>query len=282
VLFYLIGVLESFAPERDWNQLRAVHSRVKRKAGRESKKRPRIVCAQDLFDLGMELMRNATKVGLEDCIDVDLFLDGLLVTLLISVYLRIGNFAALELERDLERGPSQWRLRVAGELTKTGQADHSTLPVTLTSWLDVYVDVIRPLSLVRHRIADGPVARFWIGPDGKPLSGHLIRKRIKLRTKEAFGFPICPHTFRKIAATTFVLERPEYALHGPALLGHRSEDTIQRHYFVAQQQLAIRTYHCLRDSRLAKEAGRVGAKGIDTRDRRIRAMVACAPPVGRH
>src|SRR6266536_3672122 len=42
VLFYLIGVLESFAPERDWNQLRAVHSRVKRKAGRESKKRPRI------------------------------------------------------------------------------------------------------------------------------------------------------------------------------------------------------------------------------------------------
>ena len=205
--------------------------------------------AQSLFDLGIELMRRATESSSDDDIDIDLFLDGLLLALLISVYLRISNFTQLELGRNLERGPDQWRLRVAGDLTKTGQADNSLLPVTLTPWIDLYVNVIRPRLTVRCRQPDALSSRFWIGLDGRPLSGHLIRKRIKACTKKAFGFAICPHAFRKIAATTFILERPEYALHGPALLGHRSEDTIQKHYFASQQQLAIRTYHTLRDFR---------------------------------
>jgi len=223
-------------------------------------------------------MRRATESQSEEDIDIDLFLDGMLIGLLISIYLRIANFTELELGRDLERGPKQWRLQVAGDLTKTGQADNSLLPITLTPWIDIYVNVVRPLLTVRCRISEALSRRFWIGLDGRALSGHLIRKRIKARTKEAYGFAICPHTFRKIAATTFILERPEYALHGPALLGHRSEDTIQKHYFASQQQLAIRTYHRLRDSGRADDASRVRAKG--TPNRQIEALLVCAgsPP----
>lgn len=150
----------------------------------------------------------------------------------------------------------------------------------LTSWIDIYVNVVRPCLTVRCRLRGALSSRFWIGLDGRPLSCHLIRERIKLRTKEAFGFPICPHAFRKIAATTFILERPEYALHGPALLGHRSEDMIQKHYFASQQQLAIRTDHSLRDSRRAEDASPISTTGISTLDRQIKALLVCAssPP----
>ena len=58
-----------------------------------------------VFDLGIELMRQATKSSSDDDIDIDLFLDGLLLALLISVYLRIANFSQFELGRNLERGP---------------------------------------------------------------------------------------------------------------------------------------------------------------------------------
>ena len=223
-------------------------------------------------------MRRATESQSEEDIDIDLFLDGMLIGLLISIYLRIANFTELEHGRDLERGPKQWRLQVAGDLTKTGQADNSLLPITLTPWIDIYVNVVRPILTVRCSISEALSRRFWIGLDGRALSGHLIRKRIKARTKEAYGFAICPHTFRKIAATTFILERPEYALHGPALLGHRSEDTIQKHYFASQQQLAIRTYHRLRHSGRADDASRVRAKGAP--NRQIEALLVCAgsPP----
>jgi integrase len=189
----------------------------------------------------------------------------------------------LELGRHLERGPSHWRLRVAGDLTKTGQADNSLLPITLTPWIDLYVSALRSILNVRCRKQDSLSNRLWIGLDGRPLSGHLIRERVKLRTKKAFGFPICPHAFRKIAATTFILERPEYALYGPALLGHRSADTIHKHYFVSQQQLAIRIYHNLRDSRGSDDRSGASAKGHGTRDRQIRALLVCASsPPGRH
>ena len=221
-------------------------------------------------------MRRATENKSDEDADLDLFLDGVLIALLISLYLRISNFTELQLGTQLERGPSQWRLRVAGDLTKTGQADNSLLPITLTPWVDLYVNVIRPILTVRSGKPEALSSYFWIGLDGRPLSGHLIRKRIKLRTKKVFGFSICPHAFRKIAATTFILERPEYALYGPALLGHRSADTIHKHYFVSQQQLAIRTYHNLRDSSRVEDTSRVGAKGVSTLERQIKALVICA------
>jgi integrase len=281
LLFYLTGILDSFAPEQDWAWLYKLRARVKRRASREPRIRPRLVLAQALFDLGIDLMRRATENKSDQDADLDLFLDGLLIALLISVYLRISNFTQLELGRNLERGPNQWRLRIEGDLTKTGQADNSLLPVTLTPWIDLYVNVVRPRLTVHSRNPDAFSSRFWIGLDGRPLSSQLIRKRIKTCTKKALGFAICPHTFRRIAATTFILERPEYALHGPALLGHRSGDTIQKHYFASQQQIAIRTYHQLRDFMHAADTSRT--KGTDTSDdRRIKALLMCAasPPSG--
>src|SRR5262245_14745103 len=46
LLFYLIGILHSFAPEQDWAWLHKLRSRVKRKASREPRIRPRLVPAQ--------------------------------------------------------------------------------------------------------------------------------------------------------------------------------------------------------------------------------------------
>jgi hypothetical protein len=64
--------------------------------------------------------------------------------------------------------------------------------------------------LARQRAPQSDESAFWIGLDGQPLLSQGIRNRIKRRTAAAFGKPILPHTFRKIAQTTFMVERPEY------------------------------------------------------------------------
>ena len=185
ILFHLAGIVTSFAPGEDWAWLYVLRSRLKRKASREPRTRPRIVPAQNLFDLGLELMRRATKGSFDDDIDIDLFLDGLLLALLISVYSRIANFTQLELGRNLERGPDQWRLQIAGDLTKTRQADNSLLPVTLTQWIDLYVNLVRPRLTVRCHEPTDLSRRFWIGlmadhfraTESASASRHALRRR---------------------------------------------------------------------------------------------------------
>jgi hypothetical protein len=196
------------------------------------------------------------------------------MALLIALYSRIGNFSALEIDRHLVRGPHQWQLHLPSDITKNRQPDNGLLPTSFTPWVDAYVELVRAPLLAHHDV-NSPITRFWIGLEGRPLSAHLIRERIKRRTKEAFGFPICPHTFRKIAATTFILELPEYALHAPALLGRRSEDTVQRHYFSAQAQLAIKTYHELRHLRRTGQSPACRPGGSIAQ--RIRALTVCTP-----
>jgi len=276
VLFNLLVMFESFDPQRDWGWLRVLRARIKRRASRERRTKPHIVPAQDVRDLAVELMGDACDPQRHYVVDHDRYLDGILIALLIALHPRIKNFAALELDRHLVRGPDQWQFHLPGEVTKNGQPDNGLLPASFTPWVDAYVELVRAPFLSQHR-GNTLTTRFWIGLDGRPLSGHLIRERIKRRTRQAFGFSICPHTFRRIAATTFILERPEYALHAPALLGHRSENTVQRHYFSAQRQLAIETYHELR--RLRRTGQSPACQRGTLIERRIRALSLCAPPV---
>lgn len=241
-VYHICELLKCFAPESDWSWIQKMRNRVKREASRQPVARPRLVHAQMLFDLGLDLLISSTKDVESDKLDAGRYLDGLLIALFIAAPVRISNFSALELGHHLVRATESWHLHLDGTETKTGAADHSSLPATLTNWLNYYADTVRPALLKSGPDKYRATTRFWIGLHGGPLSDQLIRKCIKQRTTEAFGFSISPHTFRKIAETTFIVERPEYAAYGPALLGHRSARTTERHYFTGQRQLALQTY----------------------------------------
>jgi integrase len=201
------------------------------------------VHAQALFDLGMSLLRRSCEQMKPGEVDADLYLDGLLIALLIASPLRISNFSSLEIGRHMIRGDVQWSLLVESTETKTARADYSGLPKALTAWLDFYVDEVRPALLKRIPAYSHSSTRLWIGLEGNPIGHQPIRRRIKRRTAAELGFTIVPHTFRKIAETSFMIERPEYAIYGPALLGHASPRTTERHYFAGQRQLALEIYH---------------------------------------
>ena len=131
-------------------------------------------------------------------------------------------------------------------------------------------------------IPDYETLRLWLDAEGRPLTDQAIRKHIKRRTKEAFGFAICPHTFRKIALTTLVIERPEFAAWGPALLRHHSPKTAEQYYFVAQRQLALETYHKVRRMHRRRPTGEAYADATDTLREQIQLFVLCSPPaIGR-
>lgn len=276
-LFHIIAILESAMPDGDWSEFRKLRGKLKRLAHREPRQQPPIVHASRTLELGRELIRQGLDRDLADEAAVDLYLDGLLIAMLTLVYLRIGNFAALELDRHLTRGRELWLLTVASDETKNKHADNGALPDFFAPWLDYYVDVIRPELASRAR-RNANTQRLWLDAKGRWLTDQAIRKRIKRRTKEAFGFAISPHTFRKIALTTFVIERPEYAAWGPALLRHHSPKTAEKHYFVAQGQLAIETYHEIRRMRRKHRKDDAAANAKDQLREKIQLLVLCNPP----
>jgi len=276
-LFDVVGALEAMMPMEDWSELRELRARIKCLAQEEPPQQPRIVHASQTLELGFSLMRRSLACGLEDDAAVDLYIDGLLIATLTLIYLRVGNFAALELDRHLKRGQRLWLLTVPGEETKNRHDDTGTLPDFLTPWLDYYVGGIR--ATLAARSGQHPdLLRLWIDTKGCPLSDQTIRKRIKRRTMEAFGFAIRPHAFRKIALTTFLIERPEYAAWGPALLRHHSPKTAEKHYFVAQRQLAVETYQKVLRSRRKLSGGDALAQTQDALAKQVQLFVLSSGP----
>jgi hypothetical protein len=244
MLSHLIGVAKSAAREQDWSWLLKMRGDVKKRARRESRGTRRIVPAQELYKLSLSLMQDARKPQSKDIIDAETYVHGLLIALLACELQRLGAFSALEPGSHLERGPSLWHVKFDAKMTKTKQMETGTLPGSLTPFIDFYVEHLRP-PLV-HGLDVQQSTRFWIGSDGRPLSANKIRKIIKFRTKQAFGFEICPYSFRHAALTTFTLDQPQFAAYGPDLLGD-SDRIANEHYLIPHREFALKFVDSLLD-----------------------------------
>jgi len=244
VLFHLIGIAKSAAPNEDWNWLLEIRHDLKKRCRRERRASRRIVPPNELYKLGLTLMQDATRDRSNGCIDAEIYVHGLLIAMLACELQRLAAFSALELGSHIERGPSLWRVKFNAEMTKTNQMETGTLPGSLTPFIDLYVDCLRP-RLLHGRDQS---RRFWIGGHGRPLSANKIREIIKYRTKQAFGFEICPHSFRHAALTTFTLNQPQFAAYGADLLGD-SDRIANEHYLIPHRELALKFVHNLLDGR---------------------------------
>jgi hypothetical protein len=86
MLFHLTALFETWDPERDWGWLRQLRARVKRKAEREWRPAQlQLPRAQDVFDLGLELLQRATMRSDQGEIDAELFIHGLAIATLIAM-----------------------------------------------------------------------------------------------------------------------------------------------------------------------------------------------------
>jgi hypothetical protein len=116
----LYGAARTMIPERDWDWLRGIKTRLYSAAPRGNSSRPMITSVQ-LVDLGIELIEecSVTASAVVTMADAVKYRDGLMIALWGYVPLRHKNYAALEIGRDVINENDSWFIVIAPEETKT-------------------------------------------------------------------------------------------------------------------------------------------------------------------
>jgi integrase len=225
------------APSEDWGWLNRAYSNLKRDARASRNRLAHLVRPEQLYDLGLSLMREALdRPSGRSFHPVTTYRDGLMIAMLICCPVRISNLKAIEIGQQLQFDRDRYWLDLMSGETKTGRPYQGEFPSSLTPQIDHYIRDVRPLLL--RRASDRSSRRLWIDRWGEPLSEASIRAQIKLRTRKAFGCHVWPHLFRHCAVTGLVDLAPEDIRIAPDLLGHSDIRTAQRHYILASGAIA--------------------------------------------
>lgn len=255
----LCMVVRALFPAADWDWLRALQRRLKRRAAPVRNKQKRLVPAGDLRQLGLDLMARTADVLDQRCA-ADTpprprlaaardYRDGLLIALLASRPLRVGNLLGIEIGEHLRTSGDRTTLSFKASETKHKRALHTVWPEDLGPALNRYLAEVRPMLIAapapgggaRHAKPAG--AWLWVGQGGTPLTPAGLQKALERHTRSRFGHVINAHLFRDCAATTLASEDPVHVRYAAALLGHRELRTTERNYISADSRVALGQHH---------------------------------------
>ena len=234
----LHNVLFRLFPDADWRWLRSIVNRLHSQARPSRPITARLRPVEEIYRAGIRLMTEAQdQTGRNPYSDSIAFRDGLMLSMLAACVLRVGNFAAIDLDHDLQRLMDSHVIYVEAETVKNRLPLDTVLPEELTPFIDRYLEYHRP------RMAQGAdVALLWISSTGRPMKGHHVSHRIAVVTERLFGAPIRPHLFRHCAATSLAIESPRLARMTRAILGHTTNRTGERYYNMATGLEACRRH----------------------------------------
>ncbi len=225
------AAIRLMAPGFDPPWLRNLEAYLERTAKPCRNKRLRVVPAKDLFDLGLSLMAQAqSEEPLESHTHEILYRDGLMIALLAARPLRLKNLTGIRIGMHLVRDDQVYWLVFQGAETKTGEPIEAHIPMALTLLLDHYLAEIRPRLFQNKSHPAEDHDHLWVGRGGTRLTDQSIRKRIEMRTEQAFGRPINPHLFRDCVATSIAIEDPAHVQIAAAILGHNTLATTEKYY----------------------------------------------------
>jgi integrase len=227
----LCNALRAIDPTGDWAWIHRASARLYAKAVLVRDPVNRMQPAEDVIQLGLDLMHAAEHDRFRTpCDRATMFRDGLMIAFLIQRPFRSANLTGIALGRHLEQRGGQWRLFFEGDETKGGETIECSWPPSLVDALERYLEVHRKELLkggaARRRSTDA----LWISRQGKAMGASAASYQICARTKETFGKPINPHTFRHIAATTIATSNPEGVADIQGVLGHSSMSASEKHY----------------------------------------------------
>jgi integrase len=144
------------------------------------------------------------------------------IEILLFAPLRIGNLAALDLDRHLKRVGKVRHLIIPSEEVKNAvDLEFELLPATseLINW---YVDI--------YRMAPAGVTALFPGTSEASKSVSGLRHQIMKVIHEFTGLDINPHLFRHMAAKTYLAVHPGHYETVRRLLGHKSIETTTNSY----------------------------------------------------
>lgn len=156
-----------------------------------------------LFDWGLEMMDKAPeRLGERERLAA--YRDGLLIAMLASRGRRLRSMGLLRTGYELIHRDGRFRIELTPDQVKTNKPDRFDLPERLTSYLQHYLDHVRPALLRgRHEVA------FWVNTQGDAMRALGIQGRIFKLSRKRFGKAFGPHRFRHAIATTLALRLPE-------------------------------------------------------------------------
>jgi integrase len=238
----LTEMAKVLGPQRNWKFIARVVARVRARSDPTSSKRSRLVGADELLALGLQLMERASEKATPLRAAIA-FRDGLIIAFLALRSLRRRNLSELTLDRDLLRTGVGWTIMLPPSATKTHVTLEYTWPESLNAALESYLALHRPVLMARRGRWYGTTGnRLWVSSDGSPFTEMGIYDRIIKLTRAAFGRSINPHLFRDAAATTVAIHDPVHVCAVAPLLGHRTFATTERHYIQAQSLEAHREF----------------------------------------
>lgn len=234
----LLSVMLAFAPERDWSWLKRKLNYLARLAEESHETKAPSVLAPEIATKALRVLGTLAKLERRLKIhEAVTYRDWLMVSFLVLLPLRRGNFTALSIGKDLRKAGDTWEVRIPGRSTKTHLPIRAPLPTSLCSYLDFYLQSVRPL-LLRGRQSD----RLWLNWTGGERSDHSVYLRLTHFTSKQLGEPINPHAFRRIGATTISILKPKEIDTARALLGHSSRKTTLQYYVEADSVMAGRRH----------------------------------------
>lgn len=230
-------------PRHDWSFLKRLLRRLRARGRPVKSKRDRMVSADELLGLGLQLMETAgeRRTARQQALA---FRDGLIIALLALQPFRRGNLAGLALGTSLVEIHGVWLLALADQQVKNATPIEVPWPDLLVEHLRIYLDRHRPVLMALTGRCTAPVGNaLWVSTHGSPLSEEEIYTRLTRITHKQLGKVINPHLARDIAATTLAVADPRHVRAAGPLLGHTSAVTTERHYQQAQGLDAQRRYY---------------------------------------
>ncbi|MHB2169539.1 tyrosine-type recombinase/integrase [Alsobacter sp. R-9] len=230
-------------PRHDWSFLKRLLRRLRARGRPVKSKRDRMVSADELLGLGLQLMETAQdrRTRRQQALA---YRDGLIIALLALQPFRRGNLADLTLGTSLVEADGVWLLALTDAQVKNATPIEVPWPDLLVEHLRVYLDRHRPVLMALTGRCTAPIGdALWVSAHGSPLSEEEIYTRLTRITREHLGKVINPHLARDIASTTLAVADPRHVRAASPLLGHTSLVTTERHYQQAQGLDAQRRYY---------------------------------------
>ena len=228
----LYDAIRVMAPDRDWAWLRRIGSAIRtRTVPAKSKLGPGPLSASAGQAWGRPDGEAEVAGDLTPLQRAVQFRDGLMIALLAYRPLRISNFSAITIGRQLVRQGNGYWLRFEPEETKTRRILEAGVPAEVRPGLERYLDHYRIVLLTgANRRPPANTDALWISETATPMAIISIHNRFRRRTGAAFGFPVSPHLFRDSAATAIATDGPAHVRAIMPILGHSTLATAEQHY----------------------------------------------------
>lgn len=162
----------------------------------------------------------------------------LMVEILLMVPLRVGNLAALDLDRHLSRfGKNRpYYISIPAEEVKNSFDLRFPLPAETSRLIDIYISKYRPILL------DGPSSALFPGRGGGSKCVRSVSGNITALLKRELGLAFNVHAFRHLAAYTFLKANPGAYEIVRRLLGHKNIATTIAYYCGLENDAAMRHF----------------------------------------